>query len=100
MIALRGENSNFNDYIGTRRVKIQTAFSEEIGVGIKLCPTSLIEIDDVLVPAMFRVNLHKVTNFKAQDLCKFYDGIVLREDLYYKTWITHMKDRDFSSQSN
>ena len=77
--------STFIDYITARRLYIKSTYSELAKVRYdEVLPSLVREIDKVLVYAMYMVGLHKVTNFKAQDMCKFYNGFVHRPDEYYE----------------
>ena len=76
--------TSFIDFITARRFHIKSTYSDVAEVHyVEVLPSLVREIDKVLVYAMYMVGLHKVTNFKAQDMCKFYNGFVHRPDEYY-----------------
>ena len=77
------------DYITARRQQLKAAYSDVTTIPIeKVLPSLMREVDKVLVFAMYMVSLHKVTKYKAQDMCKFYNGFVHRPDEYYNQCIT------------
>ena len=76
---------SWTDYITSRRLQLKGAYSEVTEVPYeKVLPSLIREIEKVLVYAMYMVSLHKVTKYKAQDMCKFYNGFVHRPDEYYE----------------
>ena len=73
------------DYISARRQQLRYSYSEVTETPYyKVLPSFMREIDKVFVYAMYMVSLHKVTKYKAQDMCKFYNGFVHRPDEYYE----------------